>query len=567
VDTQCEAGGEEKKLDMAEQKMVEEAEKKTPKAKANNHGLEDEAVENGHIQRLPDMTGKIITVSAEETLKLTKDKEHKKGKGKRRGDKKDIRPVQEWVPSKSEEELMADVEREFQEFIANLSSTKIEPHENTGDEGVHEPPSEEGSSMPLHQIKLPVKPSDDSETKGACMSEHTLDAMLDNIDDEAKRKSEYTVDYTIDTWSTRQQTETTLVDPDTSIHDSSDFDSTAIYAKNSDTNDTIAGVGSRISSSRRSHQPFHRSSLRQSSNWDNEKPASDRPGGISWASLINMDSERKKKSPSSVRRTAREKSQLSSSILSGATPDSKVSSWSKNTKSSWQSKNSYGSKKSDCSKRSNGSGNTVSWKDESNISMASCKDPVYIRKQAKERFERGLHYAKRGKFAVARERFLVALRYRVRHRGPTHPDVAAVHEMLGHTNYFLSEEVSLLRLDGGEAGWDVTILENDKSKRRDLEKAAMHYQTVLDILGSNQLLDESKRSAVNSVPENDTFKWSDIAESYNGLEGHSDDEDTSQLATENVIEIVARVQEKLASLQVAVTDGKSKSYATTFLDS
>ena len=60
------------------------------------------------------------------------------------------------------------------------------------------------------------------------------------------------------------------------------------------------------------------------------------------------------------------------------------------------------------------------------------KDPEYIRSQALGRFERGLEYAELGKLTAARERFLVALRYRVMDRGSLHPDVAATHELLGY---------------------------------------------------------------------------------------------------------------------------------------
>ena len=212
-------------------------------------------------------------------------------------------------------------------------------------------------------------------------------------------------------------------------------------------------------------------------------------------------------------------------------------------------------------------------------SLSQMKDPEYIRSQAIERFERGLEYAEYGKLDAARERFLVALRYRVMDRGSLHPDVAATHEMLGHVEYFLAEnkkndnfEGSLVRLDEGDdglLGGNLTIMENpDKDGqpssggKSHYEKAAMHYQTALDILDAKELdISNEKVSAWmngGSSKDETTFQWKELAGTYSALD------EKGRLGIEELIDIVGRIQERMDELPVSVGE---KSYATSFLSS
>ena len=240
------------------------------------------------------------------------------------------------------------------------------------------------------------------------------------------------------------------------------------------------------------------------------------------------------------------------------------------------------------SKRSDGrrrhgrrnSSSSENWKNESALNNSLMKDPEYVRVQATERFERGLDYAELGKLDEARERLLVALRYRVMDRGSLHPDVAATHEMLGYVEYFTAEnkkngdfEGSLVRLDQGAdglLGGNLTIMENpDKdgqspssSRSKNYEKAATHFQTALDILDAKELgLSNSKESAeVNGTSSKDetTFQWKECAETYSLLD------EKGRLGLEERIEIVSRIQERMGELPVTVGE---KSYATSFLSS
>lgn len=211
--------------------------------------------------------------------------------------------------------------------------------------------------------------------------------------------------------------------------------------------------------------------------------------------------------------------------------------------------------------------------------FSQMKDPEYIRSQAIERFERGLHYAEFGKLDAARERFLAALRYRVMDRGSLHPDVAATHEMLGHVFYFLAEnaknddfEGSLVRLDEGAnglLGGNLTIMEKEADNqgqssssqgKSHYEKAAMHYQTVLDILDAKELNISNEKVSVwmNGGDNKDetTFQWKEIAETYSALD------EKGRLGVEVRTEIVTRIQARIDELPVTVGE---KSYARTFV--
>mmetsp|Transcript_2754 Transcript_2754/g.6941 ORF Transcript_2754/g.6941 Transcript_2754/m.6941 type:complete len:332 (-) Transcript_2754:3434-4429(-) len=256
------------------------------------------------------------------------------------------------------------------------------------------------------------------------------------------------------------------------------------------------------------------------------------------------------------------------------------------------------------------SGNTartnhnVSWKNESCLSVSfdngNSRDPEHVRKQSAERFERGLHYARRGRYAAARDRFLTALRYRVIRHGKDHPDVAAAHEMLGHVYCRLGMEEATreeededgMFFDQGDnrgdgnidynesmMGWDaVATPKTNNHKQMDgdgegsrgkvyFKKAAMHYRTVLDILlGSDRLSSDGIKEQRRQSPLSGTLKWSEIAESYGSLTTiDSGDEDAGEGKGERMKEIIARVQESLSSLP---TTAASKSFVgATFLGS
>ncbi len=397
-------------------------------------------------------------------------------------------------------------------------------------------------------------------------------------------------------------------------------------------------------SQRRNEHRALRSSLRNIRENKEEKPAVDWPvggsvggrgggrpdyaRGISWAALIHMDWERKSKGAedghgssscrdaagASTKRVHEDddddplrRGDSRGTDVSSATPESNagsrashqnspVSARSKSTLHSQHSRTSLGSRrsassrKSASSKKSGRSGNTVTWNlDGSTMSPGSRMEPAHVKRQARERFERGVHYAMQGKYSAARERFLIALRYRViMHRDRRdHPDVAAAHEMLGHVNHFLSRkaddegseedlDVSRVLLDEGEGtanhgdsmlGWDVTI--GGKTKKRPglvcLEKAAMHYRTVLDMLGSNRPSPSegsvrrvvSRRSAL--MDDDGGFRWAEISKAY------AMDDGSSELGEESLMEIDGRVRERLDSLPVATTSGKSYARASLAL--
>jgi len=631
------------------------------------------------INAMPDMTGVTITVSAEETLQLTKDR-GKSSRSRRRGDKKKdnvVTAITDTIaqspsttkqPSKSTNlESRANVEKEFTSFIANLSLKKssesqIESIVKEGATGgkiiIDDPSHTDGNIEQQTSVSYKKQPSstvdidcETNEAVGLRKSEFLDNTIIDTGYSEgisSRRGSDYEGTNTIDendsitSWSktaeddqqasssqtaTRKEsentaTETTAIESASPQEDSGDVDD---YNNSGGSGGKPLSAPTRLPSRRTPTQPFHRSSLRQSREKEKNSPAGhgDRGGrpefnrGISWASLISMESKKKQKEEQKLkhtttnspgRRKGRDRNELNSSQTSIATPESRMSR---------KSHTSRGSYKSDYSRRSQGSksskgSRSVSWKNETEMSMASCKDPKYIRKQAKERFERGIHYAKRGKFSTARERFLMALRYRVMHYGPIHHNVAAVHEMLGQVNFFLSEEADedefeaslVRRSSGGEksdedqqsGGWDVTSLENETSKSRSnvyLQKAAMHYRTVLDILGSKNKAvcdgsittkSSTKQSIANSSissvgggfphPSSDavaaaSFKWSKIADTYKEIdeEDDSDDDEDNHQPSESLLEIIHRVQHKLSSLPVTITSkgGKTRSYVSGFL--
>jgi len=243
------------------------------------------------------------------------------------------------------------------------------------------------------------------------------------------------------------------------------------------------------------------------------------------------------------------------------------------------------SKRSNCdgpSRNRRRQATSETWKDESTSvlpTLSQMKDPEYIRTQAAERFERGLEYAELGKLDAARERFLVALRYRVMDRGSLHPDVAATHEMLGFVEYFMAEnekndnfEGNLVRLDEGDdglLGGNLTIMENPNKGsqtpsscrgKNHYEKAAMHFQTALDILDAKELgtCNEKVSTWTNDASSKDetSFQWKELAETYSVLD------EKRRLGVEERIDIVLRIQERMDELPVTVGE---KSYATSFL--
>jgi len=310
----------------------------------------------------------------------------------------------------------------------------------------------------------------------------------------------------------------------------------------------------------------------------------------SWANLIAMD-EQTKRTSMDMEDVDEEESYTSSSKnhrkISGlrTSRTSVKSEGSMNSRGSRES-GSRRSKRSNSDGRSRNRGRQASetWRNESASvlpTLSQMKDPEYIRSQALGRFERGLEYAELGKLTAARERFLVALRYRVMDRGSLHPDVAATHELLGHVEYFLGEnkkndnfEGNLVRLDEGDnglLGGNLTIMENpDKDDQSPLssrgkshyEKAAMHFQTALDILDAKELgvSNEKVSTWMNDASSNDetTFQWKELAETYTVLN------EKGRLGVEERIDIVARIQERMDELPVTVGE---KSYATSFLSS
>eukprot|EP00986_Skeletonema_menzelii_P006524 scaffold2481_cov145-Skeletonema_menzelii.AAC.3 len=307
----------------------------------------------------------------------------------------------------------------------------------------------------------------------------------------------------------------------------------------------------------------------------------------SWANLIALD-EHNKRASMDMGEVEEEEADHSSSINPRKTNGLRSS---RTSVKSQESINSRGSRRS---KRSNSDGrrrnrirnsSSEDWKNESTLSnsltLSQMKDPDYIRTQATERFDRGLEYADLGKLDAARERLLIALRYRVMDRGSLHPDVAATHEMLGYVEYFTAEnkknddfEGSLVRLDHGAdglLGGNLTIMENpDKDGqspsssrgKSHYEKAAMHFQTALDILDAKELglSNPNESTWVNgtSSKEETTFQWRELAGTYTLLD------EKGRLGVEERIEIVSRIQERMDELPVTVGE---KSYATSFLSS
>ena len=135
-------------------------------------------------------------------------------------------------------------------------------------------------------------------------------------------------------------------------------------------------------------------------------------------------------------------------------------------------------------------------------------------------------------------------------------------------------EGNLVRLDEGDnglLGGNLTIMENpDKDGqspsssrgKSHYEKAAMHFQTALDILDAKELgvSNEKVSTWMNDASSNDetTFQWKELAETYTVLN------EKGRLGVEERIDIVARIQERMDELPVTVGE---KSYATSFLSS
>lgn len=312
----------------------------------------------------------------------------------------------------------------------------------------------------------------------------------------------------------------------------------------------------------------------------------------SWESLIALDVLSKRRASMEMESIGGEKDPYYTSPSSHRHKTSGL-------RTSWTSVESEGSRSSHASesrrsKRSSGDGrsrrsnrtgsgsrgrqsSSENWRNEPTLSQM--KDLEYIRSQAIERFDRGLYYAEIGRLDAARERFLVALRYRVMDRGSLHPDVAATHEMLGHVEYFLAEnlkndsfEGNLVRLDEGDdglLGGNLTIMEHrDKNGqcfsssqgKSHYEKAAMHYQTALDILDAKELDINNEKASTwmngESTKDETEFHWKELAETYSALDKKG------RLGVEQRIDIVARIHERMDELPVTVGE---KSYATSFL--
>ena len=653
-------------------------------AKEKQQNKEKQSSTARPVDALPDMTGKIITVSAEETLQLTKER-GKSRSGRRRGvdgDKNNKDASKPALSSSQQERQMAGIEKEFQDFIAmNKSSDTRDQLLDNDDEvdKVDKPITSAADAKAIAYSRQLSSGIDDGMTNVAMVQRKSeLLADIDDSEPPSRRGSDYTNTTTndnksIDSWSNTDDGPSknksslsnllnsssllggelpTAGDNTTTstLHDDSHYPATAqsspkptpsaaaaAAAKREEDipiNTCLSSTITRLRSRRGLSQtnPYLHSSLRsikEKKSLDGGSTVgggSDTAGmdiGISWSSLISMESKAKQEqllaaaknsnrsslhgsatSGSVTRRKGRDKGHCSSSYTSTSTPESKM-------RASITSKNSHSSKRSHGSKESRSSRSRVSWKNESSISYGGTsssnnKDTKYIRRQSHERFQRGIYYAKRGQYAFARERFLMALRYRVMHYGPAHYHVAAVHEMLGYLNCCLSEEdedngttdedefeTSLVRGDkkskgktkkksGGleeedltqsMLGWDVTLLEKERSKNSKsnvhLQKAAMHYRTVLDILGAKNNIDTTlddsttgKPSATNTSiswgtagedDDDNSIKWAFFADSYTDL-GDGD---------ENLQEIITRVQDKLSSLPAAVTKAvKSKSYVS-----
>ena len=311
----------------------------------------------------------------------------------------------------------------------------------------------------------------------------------------------------------------------------------------------------------------------------------------SWSDLIAMD-ERSKRNSIEIEDVDEEVSNTSST-LPNRSHKSNGPHTSYKSKGSGSSKHSHGSQESGSrhskpsksdrrSRRRNSQSHpSESWRNESTFivpTLGQMKDPEYIRTQASERFERGLDYAEYGKLEAARERFLVALRYRVMDRGSLHPDIAATHEMLGLVEFLLAEnekndniEENVVELDEGHdglVGGNLTIMEKpnkDNSNpsirgRSHYEKAAMHFQTAMDILDAKELGIGNEKvpslTSSTSFKDETAFQWKELVETYSILD------EKGRLGVEERIEIVSRIQERMDDLPVMVGQ---KSYATPFL--
>ncbi|KAL7451407.1 hypothetical protein ACHAWC_006166 [Mediolabrus comicus] len=284
---------------------------------------------------------------------------------------------------------------------------------------------------------------------------------------------------------------------------------------------------------------------------------------LSWTSLIALDEKKKRESMETMQDVAEEpphrhrkgSSGLNTSWTSARSDSSKNSHGSDRESASRRSKRSSGgsrrSNRGSSGRRQTSQSENLreDWRNESTMSItptfSQMKDPEYIRSQAFERFERGLHYAEFGKLDAARERFLAALRYRVMDRGSLHPDVAATHEMLGHVFYFMAEntknddfEGSLVRLDEGADGL-LGVLDILDAKELNISN-----ETVSDWMKGGDNKDET------------TFQWKEIAETYSSLD------DKGRLGVEKRIEIVTRIQARMDELPVTVGE---KSYVRTFV--
>ncbi|KAL9178801.1 hypothetical protein ACHAXT_003932 [Thalassiosira profunda] len=483
-------------------------------------------------QSVPDTTGAVVAVSAEETRELTQDAERRK-----RGPQDKPTDPDQFMSPAVRDDGKDGAKGELDESVANANATShggIANENAAAGGGLRRRPRGRQRSAPLQRNVTPKAGMDTS--RDAKAFPEGWDKAADDPND--SNRTEETADTTVD---------------------------------GNQKNDARAKLE------------------------DIERPSPSKEGrpdtrGLSWASLIAMESERKEKEAA-----AHEDFQTKTSGSSSNASHSKASRRSRRSQAS-RIRSSRQSKASKASSRSNrdpdrrdqsGIPNNVSWMEESHFSVTSNKDPAYIRRQAKERFERGLVYAKRGRLTVAQERFAIALRYRVMRRGPTHPDVAAVHEMLGHVNYLLSEEADAeddlvaypvpedTEVIGKDSmlGWDAALQGSGKSKKSMayLEKACKHYRTVLDMLGAEESVKgaELHSDSGSSDNDDDSLDWSAAANAYSGVESScdGDDDDASKSLSEDAIAvIVARVKRRLNSLPDAVRTRGNKSYASSFLE-
>ena len=355
------------------------------------------------INAMPDMTGVTITVSAEETLQLTKDRGKSSSRSRRRGDKKKdnvVTAITDTIaqspsvtttqPTKSNSESRANVEKEFTSFIANLSFQKSSESQTgsiakegaPGGKIIDDPNKTKTDDKHIEQTSISYKKQPSSsldidcetnEAVGLRKSEFLDNTIIDTgysegISSRRGRGSDYGGTNTIDendsitSWSktaeddqhasssqtaTKKESESTLLGENTatettaiesaSPQDSGDVDD----YNNSGSSSKPLSAPTRLPSRRTPTQPFHRSSLRQTREKEKNSPAGDgdrggRPDfnrGISWASLISMESKKKQKEEqlkhtttnSPGRRRGRDRNELNSSQTSIATPESRMS--------------------------------------------------------------------------------------------------------------------------------------------------------------------------------------------------------------------------------------------------